>query len=153
MGHCCCSSSSSPQIQYFFSQTEGTLPVPFGAGVETTVLTLPVTTAFDLQNVKLDYAVQLAFSISQGSSNVDHGVRVRLRRNGILLATQTFQQSGARNSSSAAVRREQIPNTWGDSGSLAGVNTYTVTVEYFQRANSTTTLSVETRSLNAIVFD
>ncbi|MEC0300966.1 hypothetical protein [Peribacillus frigoritolerans] len=53
----------------------------------------------------------------------------------------------------ASTRREHIPNTWADNGALAGANTYTVTLEFFQRANATTTLTAETRSLNAIVFD
>jgi hypothetical protein len=154
MGNCGCCPTPSPQNQFFFTQTEGTLVIPFGAGIETTVLTLPVTTTIDLQNVKLDYVVQLAFALGSGSPNFDYGVRARLRRNGVLLVTQTMQKSASRQGlSGATTRREHIPNTWADSGALAGSNTYTVTIEFFQRANVTTTLTAETRSLNAIVFD
>ncbi|SES17932.1 hypothetical protein SAMN04487944_12214 [Gracilibacillus ureilyticus] len=154
MGNCCCGTSSSfSQNQFFSTQTEGSINIPFGVNMETTVLTLPVTTTFDLQNVKLDYAVQLAFSLAAGNPQYDYGVRARLRRDGILLVTQTLQQSGSRpGGAGASVRREHIPNTWADDEALAGAQTYTVTLEFFQRANANTTLAAETRSLNAIMF-
>lgn len=153
MANCCCSSSSFPQNDYFFVQTEGDIAIPFGVGVETTVLTLPVTTTFDLQRTKVDYTIQLALSLGAGNPNFDYGVRARLRRNGVLLVTQTLQQNGSRPGGvGAQTRREHIPNTWTDNGALDGVNTYTVTLEFFQRANANTTLTAETRSLNTILF-
>ncbi|MFD1445123.1 hypothetical protein [Oceanobacillus profundus] len=155
MGNCCCGSSSSSfnQNQFFFTQTEGTLVIPFGAGIETTVLTLPVTTTFNLQRLKLDYVVQIAISLAAGNANFDYGVGVRLRRNGVLLSTQSYTNAASRTGNPPAnIHRRQVPNTWADNGALVGANTYTVTVEFFQRLLATTTLTVETRSLNAIVF-
>jgi len=155
MGNCCCGSPSSSfnQNQFFFTQTEGTLAIPFGAGIETTVLTLPVTTTINLQNIKLDYVVQLAISLAAGNANFDYGIRIRLRRNGILQSTQALTNAASRTSNPPAnIHREQVPNTWADNGALMGGNTYTVTVEFYQRLLATTTLTVETRSLNAIVF-
>src|SRR3954449_1142313 len=104
--------------------------------------------------VKINYFVQLAFSLAAGGNPFfEYGVRVRLRRDGILLVTQTFQQSASRQGMpDASIRREHVPNTWADNGSLAGARTYIVTIEFFERANATTTLTAETRSLNAIVF-
>lgn len=155
IGNCCCGSSSSiiNQTQPFFIQTDGTLVIPFGAGTETTVLTLPVTTTFNLQNVKLDYVIQLAFSLAAGNANADYGARLRLRRDGVLLVTQTYTNAKSRTGNPTAnISREMVPNTWFDNEALLGQHTYTVTIEFFERLLATTTLTVETRSLNAIVF-
>ncbi|GAA0305593.1 hypothetical protein GGQ92_002526 [Gracilibacillus halotolerans] len=156
IGNCCCGSTSSSSInpsQPFFTQTEGTLAIPFGAGIETTVLSLPVTTTFNLQNVKLDYALQLAFAFTAGNNNLDYGGRVRLRRDGVLLATQTYTNAKSRTGNpQATVSRIILPNTWFDNEALLGQHTYTVTIEYYQRLLASTTLTVETRSLNAVVF-
>ncbi|MDQ0229640.1 hypothetical protein [Metabacillus malikii] len=157
MGICCGGPLSSPSSgnDFFFTQSQGPLLIPFGEGIETTVLTLPLTTTANLQTIKLDYVVQFVFALANNSNNFDYGVRVRLRRNGVLIVTQTLQQSGSRpggGSTPSTTRREHVPNTWVDNGALTGENTYTVTVEFFQRANATTTLSAETRSLNAILF-
>lgn len=80
-------------------------------------------------------------------------MRIRLRRDGVLLATQTYTNAKSRTGNPlATVSRIILPNTWFDNEALLGQHTYTVTVEYYQRLLASTTLTVETRSLNAVVF-
>ncbi|WP_157404721.1 hypothetical protein [Shouchella shacheensis] len=140
------------RTMFFFTQNQGTMSIPFGVGIETTVLTLPAATTRQIQSVKLDYTIQLLVQIQALQTNFSYGVRTRLRRNSTLLVTQTFQQGASKLLNLALTRREYIPNTWVDDGA-AGQNTYTITLEYFQRSNANLTVTAETRSLNAIVID
>lgn len=69
------------------------------------------------------------------------------------MVTQTYTNAKSRTGNPPAnISREMVPNTWFDNQALLGQHTYTVTIEFFERLLATTTLTVETRSLNAIVF-
>lgn len=150
MRDCFCASSFEDRL--FYTQTQDIMNIPFAAGTETTILTLPILSSISLQEVKLDYAIQLTFLFGMGQPDYDYGARVRLRRNGQLLVTQTIRKEAVRPGTFNTPLIHHISNTWVDSAATAMNNTYTVTIEFFQRINTTTTLRVETRSLNTMIF-
>ncbi len=162
MGHSgdfsCCSfnksNGSSPDVNLFFTQTEGSQSIPFGAGTETTVLTLPVVTTQNLQPVKLDGFVQMQGSALGLLALLSYllAVRLRVRRNGVLLITQMMRQESAISLGLGLTTITSIPISLVDNNSVLGTNTYTVTLEFFDRIpnNANSTITAQTRSLNAL---
>lgn len=149
-----CGSFNNPDnhsANIFFTQNEGVLSIPFGAGTETTVLTLPVVTTSNLQPVLINGLVQIQFSINpQGAQSFQYGVRMRIRRNGILLFTQTIQQGSQVTITQPAAYVNTLPISLVDNNTVLGTNTYNVTLEFFQRLSSQTTATAQSRSLNAL---
>jgi hypothetical protein len=144
--------SNNQQINLFFAQTESPLTIPFGAGTETTVLTVPVEITSNLQPVLINGMVQMQFNINpqQGSQAFQHGVRLRIRRNGILLFTKSLQQGSPISSNQPATSTSSIPISIVDNNTVLGTDTYTVTLEFFQRVSNQTSAIAQSRSLNAL---
>lgn len=159
MGNCgdfsCCSfdrNQGSVNANIFFSQTEGALAIPFGAGTETTVLTLPVVTTQSLQPVKLDGLVQIEAAIGAALLSYQYGVRIRVRRDGNLLMTQTIRQENSLSLSLSFTQVSGVPISLVDNNTLLGTNTYTVTLEFFLRSGTNVTITAQTRSINALTI-
>lgn len=146
------SNHSNNQTNIFFTQTESSLSIPFGVGTETTVLTLPVQITSNLQPVLMNGLVQIQYSINpqQGAQVFQHGVRLRIKRNGILLFTETLQEGSPVSSNVAVTSTSSIPVSFVDNNTNLGTNNYTVTLEFFQRVSSQTNAIAQSRSLNAL---
>lgn len=88
-----CGSCKEPENQpsLFSSQTEVDLSIPFGVGTETPVLMLSVPTTSNAQSIFINGLVQVPL----GLLSYQYGVRLRIRRNGTLLFTQTLQQGNS----------------------------------------------------------
>jgi hypothetical protein len=142
---------SNNNQKIFYSQLENTVALPFNS--EVNVLTLPVTNEQNNQRVKIDSSVQVQASIALGLTAYQYTVILRLRRNGTLITTKTLAQGAAAVLTLAFTQVNAIPFTFVDEQALLGLNTYTVTLQFSQRSNVLVTTSVQTRAINAIVFN
>lgn len=146
------SNNSNNPANLFFTQTESSVSIPFGAGTETTVLTLPVEITSNLQPVLINGLVQIQFNLSpqQGSQVFQYGVRLRIRRDGVLLFTQTIQQGFPASPHITLTNTRSIPISFVDNNIVLGTDTYTLTLEFFQRVPSQISVIALSRSLNAL---
>lgn len=151
LGSCGCGdNSNNQQLNLFFSQTEGALSIPFGAGTETTVLTLPVQTTYNLQPVLINGLVQIQTTIPLGLLSYQYGVRLRVRRDGNLLFTQTLQLGNSITLTLSFTQISTIPISIVDNNTSLGVNTYTITLEFFLQSSAGVNVTAQSRSVNAL---
>lgn len=150
LGICGSCSDSTDQPNLFFTQTETIQSIPFGVGTETTIVTLPVVTTSNLQPVLLNGNAQIESVIPLGLLSYQYGVRLRVRRNGNLLFTQTLQQGNSITLTLSFTQISSIPISIVDNNTALGTNTYTITLEFFLRSGAGVTITAQSRSLNAL---
>ncbi|WP_110114456.1 hypothetical protein [Bacillus sp. CGMCC 1.16541] len=136
------------RVNMFFEQQQEDVNLSFNN--ETTVLTLPVRTEVANQPVKVDGNVKIEARIPLGLTNYQYGVQMRIKRNGTTLTTETLQQGAAAVLTVAFTQFNSIPFTWVDFNTVEGMNTYTVTLQFFVRSSSGVNVTAQSRSINAI---
>ncbi len=150
MGGCCCTSNGGPlsPILFFATSTETPTANLVGAG-PVDVLTLGVSPPSPGQHqVKLDSTVELVLA-KLGGATLTYDIQYRLQKDGANIAT--LQESGSFTVPNAASTYTVIPNlTWNDT--ITSSATYTVEIQVTTITPAGTTITAETRALNAIVF-
>lgn len=149
-----CGSCKEPENQpsLFSSQTEVDLSIPFGVGTETPVLMLSVPTTSNTQSIFINGLVQVQSIIPLGLLSYQYGVRLRIRRNGTLLFTQTLQQGNSITLTLSFTQIGTIPISIVDTNPTLGTNNYTVTLEFFLRSAAGVSVTAQSRSINALVI-
>lgn len=149
-----CGSCKEPENQpsLFSSQTEVDLSIPFGVGTETPVLMLSVPTTSNTQSIFINGLVQVQSIIPLGLLSYQYGVRLRIRRNGTLLFTQTLQQGNSITLTLSFTQIGTIPISIVDTNPTLGTNNYTVTLEFFLRSATGVSVTAQSRSINALVI-
>ncbi|MED1675047.1 hypothetical protein [Pallidibacillus thermolactis] len=149
-----CGSCKEPENQpsLFSSQTEVDLSIPFGVGTETPVLMLSVPTTSNTQSIFINGLVQVQSIIPLGLLSYQYGVRLRIRRNGTLLFTQTLQQGNSITLTLSFTQIGAIPISIVDTNPTLGTNNYTVTLEFFLRSAAGVSVTAQSRSINALVI-
>lgn len=149
-----CGSCKEPENQpsLFSSQTEVDLSIPFGVGTETPVLMLSVPTTSNTQSIFINGLVQVQSIIPLGLLSYQYGVRLRIRRNGTLLFTQTLQQGNSITLTLSFTQIGAIPISIVDTNPTLGTNNYTVTLEFFLRSATGVSVTAQSRSINALVI-
>lgn len=149
-----CGSCKEPENQpsLFSSQTEVDLSIPFGVGTETPVLMLSVPTTSNTQSIFINGLVQVQSIIPLGLLSYQYGVRLRIRRNGTLLFTQTLQQGNSITLTLSFTQIGTIPISIVDTNLTLGTNNYTVTLEFFLRSAAGVSVTAQSRSINALVI-
>lgn len=149
-----CGSCKEPENQpsLFSSQTEVDLSIPFGVGTETPVLMLSVPTTSNTQSIFINGLVQVQSIIPLGLLSYQYGVRLRIRRNGTLLFTQTLQQGNSITLTLSFTQVGTIPISIVDTNPTLGTNNYTVTLEFFLRSAAGVSVTAQSRSINALVI-
>ena len=149
-----CGSCKEPENQpsLFSSQTEVDLSIPFGVGTETPVLMLSVPTTSNTQSIFINGLVQVQSIIPLGLLSYQYGVRLRIRRNGTLLFTQTLQQGNSITLTLSFTQIGTIPISIVDTNPTLGTNNYTVTLEFFLRSAAGVSVTAQSRSINALIL-
>ena len=144
-----CGSCKEPENQpsLFSSQTEVDLSIPFGVGTETPVLMLSVPTTSNTQSIFINGLVQVQSIIPLGLLSYQYGVRLRIRRNGTLLFTQTLQQGNSITLTLSFTQIGTIPISIVDTNPTLGTNNYTVTLEFFLRSAAGVSVTAQSRSI------
>lgn len=152
MGSCGdCRGSPDQQQNIFFIQTEIPQTIPFGTGIETTVLTLPVQITGNVVPVLINGLVQMQITLPQGLTFYQYGIRLRIRRNGNLLFTQTMLTSNDNTPNLTHTHIHTIPISIVDNNPAPGNNIYTITLEYYQQSSATITVTAQSRTINALL--
>lgn len=147
MGGCCCSSSPSSPILFFATSTEANLNIPVSTPVD--VITLGVSPPSPGQHqVKLDSTCELLLAKPAGTT-LTYNIEYRLQKDGANIATLTLSSSFT--VPNGASTYTLIPNlTWNDT--ITASVTYTVEIQVVTVTPAGTTITAQTRSLNAVVF-
>ncbi|WP_077299573.1 hypothetical protein [Virgibacillus pantothenticus] len=149
MGGCCCASNggSFSPIMFFATSTETPTGNLVGAG-PVDVLTLGVSPPSPGQHqVKLDSTVELILNKPAGSP-LSYNIEYRLQKVDVTIATLTETRSF---NAAGAATYTLIPNlTWNDTITVSA--TYTVEIQVITISPAATTVTAQTRALNAIVF-
>jgi hypothetical protein len=150
MGGYCCPSNGSPfsPILYFATSTETPTGNLVGAGA-VDVLTLGVSPPSPGQHhIKLDSTVELFLAKPVGTT-LTYNIEYRLQKNGVNISV--LSESGSLTVPNAASTFTIIPNlTWNDM--ITTSVTYTIEIQVIAIAPAGTSVTAQTRALNAIVF-
>lgn len=148
---CCHCDDKELEDKLFSTQTEANQSIPFGVGTETTVLSLQVDTGVEPRPILLNGFVQIESIIPLGLLSYQYGVRLKVRRNGQLLITQTLQQGNTITLTLSFTQINSIPISIVDNNPTQGTNQYTVTLEFYLRSSAGVMVTAQSRSLNALL--
>ncbi|NRG44245.1 hypothetical protein HRF87_05640 [Bacillus sp. CRN 9] len=149
MGGCCCPSNGSSSPILFFATSTETPNITLALNVPQDVLILGVSPPSPgPHQVKLDSTVEIVLAKPVGTT-LTYIIQYRLQANGTTIAT--LQESGSFTVPNAASTYTVIPNlTWNDT--ISSSVTYSVEIEVTTLTPAGTTVTAQTRALNAIVF-